>query len=570
MKAFIPEFLAFAQTGSAKRNLRLVFILLGVFAAFVATYSVLFHYLMAWEYRHDEQSREYSWITGVYWTLTVMSTLGFGDITFHTDLGMAFSIVVLLTGTAFMLVILPFTFIQFFFVPWIESREAARAPRRLPEATRDHVILTYFDSVAESLITRLRQFNHAYVVMVPDTEEALRISDLGYQVMVGPLDDPATYERAQIRHAGLVVATDTDPVNTNVAMTVRQVSEQVRVVSVANDPASVDILELAGSTHVLQLKQMLGQSLARRAIGGDALAHVIGKLDEICLAEANAYRTPLVGKTLRENRLHDLGVTVVGIWERGRFGPALPDTMITSESVLVLAGAQEHLDNYNEHFAIYNVSADRSLIIGGGRIGRAAARALHERQVDFRIVDKLKPPAAFPLTDRYIIGDAAEREILDEAGIATAPNVIITTHDDSTNIYLTVYCRKLNPGAHIVSRATLERNVGTLHRAGADAVTSYASLGANTIFNLLERSDILTVSEGLDILRLKIPPVLVGKTLVESRIRAETGCSVIGISQNGTTQVDPDPQTPLPANVELILIGPVESEQKFLEVFRER
>ena len=33
--------------------------------AMVSVYSVLFHYLMAWE------GRQYSWITGVYWTLTV-------------------------------------------------------------------------------------------------------------------------------------------------------------------------------------------------------------------------------------------------------------------------------------------------------------------------------------------------------------------------------------------------------------------------------------------------------------------------------------------------------------------
>jgi transaldolase / glucose-6-phosphate isomerase len=38
----------------------------------------------------EREGREHSWITGVYWTLTVMSTLGFGDITFETDLGRLF------------------------------------------------------------------------------------------------------------------------------------------------------------------------------------------------------------------------------------------------------------------------------------------------------------------------------------------------------------------------------------------------------------------------------------------------------------------------------------------------
>ena len=64
----------------------------------VSLYSVLFHFIMLYE------GREYSWLTGLYWTLTVMSTLGFGDITFTTDLGKAFTIVVLLSGIILLLV----------------------------------------------------------------------------------------------------------------------------------------------------------------------------------------------------------------------------------------------------------------------------------------------------------------------------------------------------------------------------------------------------------------------------------------------------------------------------------
>ena len=44
--------------------------------------------------------------------------------------------VVILSGTIFLLVMLPFTFIQFFYAPWIEAQAAARTPRRLPEGTR--------------------------------------------------------------------------------------------------------------------------------------------------------------------------------------------------------------------------------------------------------------------------------------------------------------------------------------------------------------------------------------------------------------------------------------------------
>jgi len=101
----------------SKKQERNIWSLIKFFIALVAmvtVYSILFHFLMIFE------NREFSWITGFYWTLTVMSTLGFGDITFTTDLGKMFSIIVLMSGIVFLLTMLPFTFIQFFYLPWLD------------------------------------------------------------------------------------------------------------------------------------------------------------------------------------------------------------------------------------------------------------------------------------------------------------------------------------------------------------------------------------------------------------------------------------------------------------------
>ena len=61
-----------------------------------------------------------------------MSTLGFGDIIFTSDVGRLFSIVVLLSGVVFLLVMLPFLFIRLFYAPWLEARVRTRAPREIP------------------------------------------------------------------------------------------------------------------------------------------------------------------------------------------------------------------------------------------------------------------------------------------------------------------------------------------------------------------------------------------------------------------------------------------------------
>lgn len=559
MKTFATLLLHYLRGRASRRNLAVLARMLLLLAALIALYSTIFHYLMLWE----DPPQRYSWITGIYWTLTVMSTLGFGDITFHTDLGRIFSIVVLMSGTVFILILLPFTFIQFAYAPWMEAQAAARAPRKLPEQTEGHVVLTRYGPVDAALVKKLTQYQYPYVILVSDLDEALRLHDLDLRVVVGELDDPQTYRDIRLEKAALVATTHNDVVNTTVAFTAREVCAEVPVVATARSAASVDVLELAGATRVIQLADMMGQSLARRVIGRDAKAHVIGRFDGLLIAEAIAADTPLVDRTLREVRLRDhANVSVVGVWERGQFQSPGPDTRITRSSVLVLAGSQDQLTDYDGLFCIYRGSAEPVVILGGGRVGRATAQALAEQGYDYRIVERL----AERIKDREktIHGDAAELAVLKRAGILNTPAVVITTHDDDLNVYLTLYCRRLRDDVQIISRATLERTVGKLHRAGADFVISEASMGANAAFNLLRRTDILLLSEGLDVFKAPVPGSLAGKTLASSDLRRETGCSVIAIDQGDGAQVNPDPNTPLPSRAELILIGNAESEERFL------
>ncbi|MCP4005507.1 MAG: potassium channel protein [bacterium] len=530
-----------------------------VLTVMVFVYSAGFHYLML------REGQEHSWLTGLYWTLTVMSTLGFGDITFHTDVGRAFSIVVLLSGMIFLLVLLPFTFIEFFYEPWMKAQAASRAPRALPSSMRGHVLLTNHDAVSSAIIRRLQQYRYPYALMVPEVDDALQLHDQGVNVMVGDLDDPEAWSRAQVESAALIASTANDPTNTSVAFTVRGIAKDVPILTSATDEASVDIMELAGSSYVLRLEEMIGQSFARRMVGGDAMSHVIGQFDDLLIAEATAHRTPLVGKTLLENRLRDkVGITVLGVWERGTFEPAKADTMINENTVLLLAGLKEHLFRYDQLFCIYNASTAPVVIIGGGRVGRATARALERRELNYRIVEVLPERIRDP--EKYVLGSAADLEVLEQAGIRETATVIITTHDDDLNVYLTIYCRQLRPDAQIMSRATNERNVAKMHRAGADMVLSYASMGASAAMNLLERHKILMVAEGLDLFVVPVPDELAGVPIIESRIREDTGCSVVAIQTEHGMEAFLDPTAPLPADTDIVLIGTGEAEEAFLRL----
>ncbi len=148
--------------------------------AIVALYAVLFHVI-----KGTVEGEQHSWITGFYWTLVVMTTLGFGDITFTSDIGRLFSIVVLLSGVVLLLVMLPFMFITLFYAPWLAARVRLRAPRELPEDVGGHVIITEFDAIAVGLVERLRTEHIPYYVIEPDPTVAARMVGEGISVGIG-------------------------------------------------------------------------------------------------------------------------------------------------------------------------------------------------------------------------------------------------------------------------------------------------------------------------------------------------------------------------------------------------
>jgi Trk K+ transport system NAD-binding subunit len=563
MKFITHQIIFFFQNLNAKKNIRFVLRYLAILVLLLTLHSVLFHLIMAYE-GHD-----YTWLTGLYWTLTVMSTLGFGDITFHSDLGRFFSIVVLVSGIVFLLILLPFVFLRFFYIPWMEAQSQARTKVELGNEFRDHVILTTTEPISINLVQKLKQYLLPYVIVEPDPKKAVELLDSGYHVLSGEVDDFQTYRRARVQQAAMVVVMNEDAVSSNVIFTVREISETVSIVANADQEDSVDIFQLAGSTYVFQFTKMLGQSLARRVVGRGMHANVVGSFDELLIAELPAMRTPLEGKTLAESRVRaTTGLTVVGLWERGHFELPRPDKRISPTAVLLLAGSREQLMSFEDSLMGHYLARGEEgpvLILGGGRVGQAAADTLKERGIDYRIVEKRPIPSQD--SGKFIHGSAAALEVLEKAGIATTPSIIITTHTDDLNIYLAIYCRKLRPDVQIISRATLERNISTLHRAGADLVMSYASMGAATIFNLLKPGEFLMLSEGLNVFRLPTQGNLSGRRLMENQIREKTGCSVIAINRQGRLIINPDPTIVLGPTDDLILIGTSEAEESFLKIF---
>ena len=543
--------------------IRFGILLLCVVGLFTMTFQVIM-----WEI----EGQSHSWPTALYWTVVTMSTVGFGDIVFESDVGRMFSLFVLASGIPLLLVILPAIFIRVIYAPWLEARLRQDVPSHPQEPLSDHVIITRHGPIASGLIGRLALSEIPYVVVEPDKTIALQLMNNGVHVVNANLDSRETYEHVCAEQARFVVANCEDTVNTNIALTVREVSDHVPIVGLVEDEDSIDILEFSGCTHVYAPFIRLGEFLAARASAGVGSADVIGSVKGLQVAEFIARNTVLSGQTVSETELREqTGANIVGVWERGKFISAYPQTLIEDDSIGVTVGTEAQLQAVDDKILPpkQTSSSNKILVIGAGSVGRAALLSLKAQGFVVHVLDR-DPHACQRIrevADEVVVGDANERSTLIRAGLEHALSVVLTTGDDAMNIYLAIYCRRLKVDLRIVSRITESRNVEAIHRAGADFAFSSSALGAKVIDSYVEGRDHVLLDHDVQAMSLVLPAALENKELSDTEITAKTGLAVVAVEKNGSVITDLNNLGPLPPGSTLILLGTSKQERLFTQQF---
>jgi Trk K+ transport system NAD-binding subunit len=355
--------LAFFFRGQAKKNLKLLIIYCSFLLTMVLGYAFLFRYLM-W----NLEGREFSLIAGIYWTITVMTTLGFGDITFHSEPGFIFATIVTISGVIFLLILLPFGMISLFIAPWIEQRLRYHPTVELPADTRGHVLIFGIDAVTRALIRKLQGKQILFAVVTANPEEAFQLESEGMRVLCGTPTDAAFLAGARVGAARYIISNLSDPENTNLCLTIRSMAD-TSIAVIADESIHVDLLRLAGANQVIPLFQILGRYLTTRATTRGAMAHVLDSFGDLVIAEIPVHGTPFVGMTLEETRLRQLtSLSVIGIWERGDFTIPHRDSVLAEGALIVLAGTREQLFAL-ERLIGEKAKEDMIFILGHGRIG---------------------------------------------------------------------------------------------------------------------------------------------------------------------------------------------------------
>ncbi len=250
-----------------------------------------------------------------------------------------------------------------------------------------------------------------------------------------------------------------------------------------------------------------------------------------------------------------------------RQGPPLPDTMKSMEGHVV--------------------------IVGYGRVGRHIVSLLGEMEIPHLVVeaDSHRVEELDRLGVPSLYGDAANSEVLTHAGLAHARALVVAGPDEDASALVVTAARDLAPNLPIIARAASEDGTKRLTQLGAQDVIHPELEGGLEIvrhtllqlgFPLQEiyyytdavRRDhydlqlnteeehrllhaLLDAAKGIEIkwFRLSDGSHLVGQTLANANLRAQTGASVVALFREGQLTANPKSSTLFQPGDRVGLIG---------------
>jgi len=119
-------------------------------------------------------------------------------------------------------------------------------------------------------------------------------------------------------------------------------------------------------------------------------------------------------------------------------------------------------------------ASQRAIVVGYGPVGQTVTQLLLDNGIEPTVVelnlDTVRRLRAFDV--RAVYGDAIRPEILREAGIARAANLILTSGSGGVDEEIVRRAKELNPDVAILARSQYVRELPKLHRAGAEDVFS--------------------------------------------------------------------------------------------------
>jgi voltage-gated potassium channel len=253
-----------------------VYFLMAIFISMVIGFSIIF---MIFE--------EESLINSIYWAVVTLATVGYGDITPHTEIGKIFTMILIILGiTMYGLIIqsVGTTLVEKVFKEVMGMKECNY---------KGHVIIAGWNSLGEELLLELKANNIDVAVVTENSDAIQRIKSLGGFAICGSHTKDQTLLSAGVKNARaavIIAESDLDVLVT--ALRCKALNKNIEMIAKVKNSDIIEVVKEAGVRIVLNPDLINSRLLASAAFE----PHIVDFLEEVTSAR--------FGNDLRELKVH--------------------------------------------------------------------------------------------------------------------------------------------------------------------------------------------------------------------------------------------------------------------------
>ncbi|MEC9274648.1 MAG: potassium channel protein [Candidatus Neomarinimicrobiota bacterium] len=298
---------------------------------------------------------EWSLIDSFYMTIITMTTVGFGEVHPLDDMGRLWTSFVIIFGVSgFLYMIAEFGAELLEFSVYKENKK-----KRKIRKMKNHYIICGYGRMGAVIAKELHAKGYSFVIVELDQYKVDKITELGYQSILGDATIEKTLEEAGLHQAsGIVVCLNNDPDNLFVTLTARSLNHEAFLVSRCAQNSNTSKLKQAGADKVVNPYTAGGHRMAELLISPEledtvSLSLSQGVVD-LAIDEININSIHnLHGLQIKDSNIREeYNLIIVGLVNGDGTYEINPDPNATlnENHTLMLMGQKEKLELFKETF----------------------------------------------------------------------------------------------------------------------------------------------------------------------------------------------------------------------------
>ncbi|MEN8192306.1 MAG: Trk system potassium transporter TrkA [Bacteroidota bacterium] len=309
-------------------------------------------------------------------------------------------------------------------------------------------------------------------------------------------------KEAEVEHTDLVVAvTSVEAININTAILAKKLGAKKAVARVNSaEYVSEDNLEIfksLGIDYLIYPEELAAIEIVKlieRSAATDIVEIEQGKLSIIGIKVDS--KNPIVNMTMREiaEKYNTTSFRVTAI-QRG-FQTIIPsgdDTFRVNDQVFVIT-IPEGIEEIMKIIGKENVHIDNVMILGGGKIGKKAARLLEDK-INVKLIEsnteKTVELADYLRKTLVIQGDGRDIDLLAQEAIIDMDAFVSVTADAETNIITCLMAKHLGVSKTIAQVDNVDY-VPLTQTIGLDSLINKKLIAANIISRFIRRANVIS------------------------------------------------------------------------------